>query len=490
MLVSLYTVRVVLNTLGAEDYGIYNIVGGVVVMFTFLNGAMTAATQRFLNFAMGENDTEQIRNVYSISFVIHILIAVLIIVLAETIGLWFFYAWLNIPYERQSVALIVYQFSVVATAINIIMVPYRATIIAHEKMSFFALISIVEVLLKLGTAFLLVIILFDKLAVYAFLLSVVGLVVFVIHKIYCNKMFEIAHFRYCKDKQLFQQLIGFSGWSVFGSFSNVSNSRGTNILLNIFYGVTVNAAMGVATQVNAAVYTFVSNFQTAFRPQIVKSYAAKDYDYFKRLIFQTSKVSFYLLFFFVLPLSINAEFVLRVWLKNVPEYAVVFTQLMLLNSLETAISGPLMMSIQATGDIRKYQLIGSILMFANLPLSLLFLWFGFSPVWVLIIRIVLNILTIIWRIIFSSKKIGLPIMSFLREVIVPVVLITIICSLLTMFFQSFFVDWTRLILSCIISTMSIGCLVYWIGLNKQEKMSLKDKIAKSLDGKTNEKVTS
>jgi len=478
MLVSLYTVRVVLNTLGTKDYGIYNVVGGIVVMFSFLNGAMTSATQRFLNFYMGQNNTEQTRNVYSISLIIHMIIALLFIFLAETLGLWFFYSLLNIPPDRRDTALIVYQFSIVVTTVNIIQIPYRATIIAYEKMSFFALISIVEVLLKLGIVFLLTVILFDKLIVYSFLVSVVGIIIFLIYKNYCNRKFETARFRYCNDKILFSKLAGFSGWSIFGSFADVSRTHGINVLLNIFHGVTVNAAMGVATQVNTAVYTFVDNFQTAFRPQIIKSYSSKNYNYFMQLIFQTSKVSFFLLFFFVLPLYVNADFVLRIWLKNVPEYTVSFTRLMLINSLETAIASPLAMSIQATGDIRKYQLVVSCFVFANLPLSLLILWIGFGPVWVLVIKILLNNFALAWRIFFLRRKIDLPIIKFLHEVILPISIIILVSSFITIFIKNFFIDWTRLFLSCVVSTVCIGGLIYFIGFNKKEKKLLIDYIKK------------
>ena len=474
MLVSLYTVRVVLNTLGTEDYGIYNIVGGVVVMFSFLNGAMTSATQRFLNFAMGQNDIEQVRDVYSVSLIIHILIALTVIILAETVGLWFFYTWLKMPLDRRDIALIVYQFSIAVTIINIVLIPYRATIIAYEKMSFFALISIVEALLKLVVAFLLSIILLDKLMVYAFLIFSVSVITFFIHKIYCNKMFKTAHFKYCNDKKLFKQLADFSGWSIFGQVAVVCSSHGINVLINIFYGVTVNAALGIATQVNTTVFTFVTNFQTAFRPQIIKSFAAKNYDYFKQLIFQTSKISFYLLFFFELPLFINADFVLQLWLKNVPEYSVIFTRLMLLNSLESALAGPLIGSIQATGDIKKYQLIGSCFVFANLPLSLLLLWLKFKLVWVLYIKIGISLLLLIWRIIYLSIKVNLPIIDYIHKVILPVLIIAGGSTFITVSTYGLFINWTRLIFSCIISTVSICCLVYFIGLNKREKILLKN----------------
>ena len=474
MLVSLYTVRVVLETLGVEDYGIYNVVAGVVVMFSFLNGAMTNATQRFLNFALGQNNTELAKNVYSTSFIIYILIAVLVIILAETVGIWLFFTWLNIPSERQSTAFAVYQISVVTTVINIIRVPYHAVVTAYEKMSFFALISIIESILKLAVVFLLSITLFDKLIVYAVLICIVGVIILFVYKLYCNSRFEIANFKYYKDKELFRQLAGFSGWSLFGGFANVSRDYGVNILVNIFHGVSVNAAMGIATQVNSAVFQFVNNFQTAFKPQIVKSYAAKDYDYFMTLIFQTSKISFYLLFFFVLPLYVNADIVLRIWLKNIPEYTIMFTQLILISSLVDAVVGPLWMSIQATGNIKKYYLIASCFTFSNLPLSLLFLWVGFTPVWVLIIRFSMNIIGLIWRIFFVSRRINFSLKYFFREVIVPIFIISLISGLVIVFLHGFFIDLTALIISCIASTLCVSFLVYFIGLNIQEKVFLKN----------------
>ena len=479
MLVSLYTVRVVLETLGTEDYGIYNVVGGVVVLFTFLNSAMTSATQRFLNFAMGQSDTEQARDVYSASLVIHAAIAVAVVVLAETVGLWFFNTWLNIPDERQEAAFAVYQFSVATTVIGILQVPYRATIIAYEKMSFFAILSIVEAVLKLGVVFLLPLILFDHLVIYAFLIFITGIFLLLIHKVYCNKVFETARFRFCKDKDLFKRLLGFSGWSIFGGVANLSRNQGTNVLLNIFHGVTVNAAMGIATQVNSAVYQFVGSFQTAFNPQIVKSYSAGEHDRFIRLIYRTSKASFCLLFLFALPLYVNANFVLRLWLVAVPEYTVALTRTILISSVVTAIAGPLWMSIQATGDIRKYQLIVSCFIFANLPLSLLFLWVGFSPVWVLIARLGLESVVLIWRIFFLGGKIKLSAVGFLRGVIAPVLVIAAVCYIATTFTHGLFSGgWLGLVASCVVSTVGIGCLAYFAGLDRREKILLRNWIRK------------
>jgi O-antigen/teichoic acid export membrane protein len=473
ILVSLYTVRVVLNTLGAEDYGIYNVVGGVVVLFSFLNGAMTGATQRFLNYAIGQHNAEEARDVYSLSFMLYAVISLLVILLAETVGLWFLQIHLNIPAGRRDAAFVVYQCSIATTVIGLFRVPYHATIIAHEKMSFFALVSVIESLLKLGTVFLLAVIRFDSLIVYAFLEFIVRTSILFIYKFYCNRTFEMARFRYCGDKALLRRLAGFSGWSIFGGIANVSISQGTNIMINLFANVAVNAAMGIVTQVNTAVYSFVSNFQTAFNPQIVKSYAAKEYDYFIRLIFRTSKFSYFLLFFLVLPLYANAEYVLQLWLKNVPEYTIVFTRLILLFSLTNAIPGPLWTSVQATGNIKKYQLIVSSLIFANLPLSFIFLILGFSPIWVFIIKLALNVIILVWRVCFLGSRIQLPVSKFLHEVILPIVEISLVSSAAVFVLYNQFFGWMQFVLSTAMSVVCTACLIYFIGLNAKEKMRLR-----------------
>jgi O-antigen/teichoic acid export membrane protein len=483
MLVSLYTVRVVLNTLGAEDYGIYNVVAGMVVLFSFLNGAMTSATQRFLNYALGENNIEQARDIFSISFIIHAMMALVVAFISETIGLWFFCTHINIPSERWKAALVIYQISIITTGINILRVPYNAVVIAYEKMSFFATASIIENILKFVAAFLLTVILYDSLIVYAFLICIIGTIMFFIYKFYCNRNFKAANFWHCNNKDIYQKLIGFSGWSVFGSVANMSSSHGTNVLINMFSTVTVNAAMGIAAQINAAVYQFVGNFQTAFNPQIIKSYANKDYDYFMRLIFRTSKISFVLLFFFALPLYINIEFVLEVWLKTIPDYTVVFTRLILVFSLVDAVSGPLWMSIQATGNIKKYQLIVSCFIFANLPLSFLFLRLGCSPIWVLIVKIMLNVATLIWRMFFLQKHINLPVTGFLYDVIIPIMIITIISTMITLHVHKQFNGLKSLICSGGTSAICTACLVYLFGINRQEKILLRKLILKMLNGK-------
>ena len=478
MLVSLYTVRVVLEVLGTEDYGIFNVVGSVVVLFMFLNTAMTNSTQRFLNFSLGRNNTEQARDVYSASFVVHAAIAALVVILAQTVGVWFFQTWLNIPSERHTAALVVYQFSIMSAVISILQTPYRATIIAYEKMSFFAMLSIIEAVLRLGVVFLLPLILFDKLIIYAALVGITSVIVLLILKLYCNRTFEIAHFKLCKDKKLFRQFLGFSGWNVLGQSAGACSAFGINALVNIFSGVIVNAAMGIATQVNTAIFQLMNNFQTAFNPQITKSYAAKDIDYFMQLIFRTSRISFFLLLFFVVPIYVNTDFLLQLWLSTVPEYSMIFIRLFLLHTLIDAIAGPLWVSIHATGDIKKYQIIGSCIVFIHLPLSFLFLWLGFSPMWVLITKVLLNILLLGWRIVYLGDRVSFPVANYLYKVIIPILAVGGISSVIIFFLNSILLsDWLGLLISCIVSTVCIGCLAYFIGLNGKERLWLKGWLA-------------
>ncbi len=475
MLVSLYTVRVVLNVLGAEDYGIYNVVAGVVVLFSFVNNAMATSTQRFINYSLGEKNLPKVTEVYSASLVIHGVIALLFLVLAETIGLWFVSYKLNIPAERHTAALWTYQFSVISTIFTIFRVPYNATIIAYERMSFFAILSIIEAVFKLLIVFLISFFDFDKLIFYSILLVVVSVLITLFFKIYCNTKIETAKFKRVNDKILVKELISFSGWNLFGATANVANQQGTNIVLNIFTNVTVNAAMGIANQVNAAVYSFVTNFQTAFNPQLVKSYAAEESEYFKNLIIQTAKCSYYLLFLIVLPVCMNANLILSLWLKNVPEYAVLFVQLILIWSLIESLNGPLYMAISATGRIKAYQISIGLINFMNLPSVIIAFYLKASPLCVLYIRIILNIFALFFRIIICKKLVDLRVFRFLSEVIFKCVCVSVI-STLAIFLLKKIIDEQILFffISCIVSGIVTTVLVLLWGFNKAERQSIKN----------------
>ena len=330
MVVGLYTSRVILRTLGVEDYGIYNVVGGVVAMFSVLSGSLSAAISRFITFELGRNDIEKLKRVFSSAVTIQIGLSLIIVLLAETVGLWFLNNKMVIPESRLVAANWVYQFSIFTFAINLISVPYNAAIIAHEKMSAFAYISILEVIGKLIVAFTIAIAPIDKLVYYGLLIMLIAVIIRMVYGHYCKRHFVECTYRFVIDKSLLQQMFGFAGWNFIGASSAVLRDQGGNVVINLFCGPTVNAAQGIAMQVSNAIQGFVSNFMTALKPQITKSYAVGDHSYMRSLIFQGARLSFYILLILSLPVIINAQYILSLWLGTIPEHTVTFVQLVLI----------------------------------------------------------------------------------------------------------------------------------------------------------------
>ena len=478
MAVTLYTSRVVLEVLGVEDFGIYNVVGGIVVLFTFINNAMVTATQRFLNYELGRKDYQATARIFSASVTIHFVIALLTFVLAETVGLWFLNRYIQYPEGREVAVHFTYQFSILTTCVNIIRTPYNAAIIAHERMSFYAYISVIEVVLRLLIVYLLIISAIDRLILYSVLMFTVVFLITVSYYIYCKRQFSVCTYSFFWDKSKYLQLVSFSGWSLFGGLANMGASQGLNILLNMFYGVTVNAAMGIANQVNTAVYSFVSNFQTAFNPQIVKSYAAKEKSYFIDLIFRTSKYSYFLLFVISLPIYLCCEEVLELWLKEVPDYTVSFCRLMIIFSLLDAIQGPLWVSVQATGKIRNYQILMSIMILSNLPLSYLFLKLGFQAEVVLIIRCLLNFVTLFVRLWYLEKLYKFPVRRYIQEVIGRCLIVTLLSISLSFIPIENVCSIFKVIIVVFISLLFNISLIYSMGLESLERELIKTQIQK------------
>ncbi|WP_321374232.1 oligosaccharide flippase family protein [uncultured Draconibacterium sp.] len=479
MVVSLYTSRIILNTLGVVDFGIYNVVGGFVTMFAFFNNAMASATQRFLSFEIGKNDLKQLRNVFSMSINIHLLIALLILLFAETLGLWFFKTQLTIPQDRLIAAKWVFHFSILALIVNMLSVPYNAAIIAHERMKVFAWVSIIEVSLKLLIVFMLQWFGLDKLKFYAVLVFSVSLIIRIIYGIYCSRNFKESKFRFYWNQQLFKTLANYAGWNLWGNVASVIMGQGINVLLNIFFGPVVNAARGIAFQVRAAMNSFVQNFQMAMNPQIIKSYASGDIKYMHQLIFQGAKYSFFLLFMISLPVILETEYILKLWLKTVPEHTLVFTRLVLINILIDSISGPLMTAAQATGKIKLYQSIVGGLLILNLPVSYFFLQWGYPPEITLWISIGISINALIARLIIVRILIQIEIACFLSDVILRIASICIITPIFPIIInmklsESFF----RLILLCIISLLSSAVIIYFVGLANNERAFIMRKLIK------------
>jgi O-antigen/teichoic acid export membrane protein len=470
--VRLYTSRVVLNTLGVEDFGIYNIVGGVVVLFSFINGSLSSATQRFLNFELGRNDIQETKRVFSMSLTLYIYAAIIVILLAETIGLWFVNTQMNIPSERMNAANWVYQLSILTVCVSFVQVPYYASVVAYEKMSFFAYVAIIEVALRLLVVFLLVYAGFEKLKLYAVLTFLVAVAVFGCYKYYCNAKIDTSRYKYFWNKTLFSKLLNFSGWMLFGAAAGVSATQGVNILLNIFYGVTVNAAMGIANQVNSAVNQFVSNFQTAFIPQITKLYAQGDTEQLRQLIYRSSRFSFFLLFALACPLMLNMDFVLKLWLKTVPEYSSVFCILILIYSLIEAMSKPIAFAIHATGQVKSYNTVMSIALLMNIVFSYIFLKLGFQPSVVLIINVLVNILCFAIRLLLVRHFKVLKIRDFIRNVILRVLCIALLALPVPLYISKHYTQWTGLFASSLMFLSILAATVYFIGLTKSEKTTI------------------
>jgi len=430
MVVSLYTSRVILHSLGVVDFGIYNVVGGVVAMFSVLSGSLSAAIRRFITFDLGKGDLEALKKTFSSSVTIQIGLALLFIVLAEFVGVWFLNNKMVIPANRLLAANWVLQFSILNFAIYLISVPYNAAIIAHEKMSAFAYISIIEAIWKLVVAFLIARTPFDRLIFYAFLLAVIAVAIRIIYGYYCNKHFEECHYRFIWDKELLKKMFSFAGWNFLGAGSSLLMNQGVNVLMNLFFTVSINAARGVVLQVDNAILGFVNNFMIALNPQITKNYASNNMDYMYKLVCRGSKYSYFLLFFFALPIMLEAKPLLQLWLGIVPDYSVQFLRLTILLSLLSVISNTLVTSMLATGNIKKYQIIVGGTGMLGFPLAYLAYYLGYPPASVYIINFVIFLLQLLYRLFLLRDMIGLPIRMFVNEVLFKVVLVTVCASVI------------------------------------------------------------
>ena len=477
MAVSLYTSRVVLNALGVEDFGIYNVVGGVVAMFTVLSGSLSAAISRFITYELGKGNQENLNKIFSSAITIQLGLAGIIILLAETVGIWFLNVKMNIPEIRMEAANWVFQFSILTFAINLISVPYNASIIAHEKMSAFAYISILEAIGKLAIAYLIVVSPMDKLIFYAILMCIVALIVRFTYGNYCKRHFSECTYHFIWDKQLLKQMFGFAGWNFIGAASAVLRDQGGNVVINLFCGPTVNAARGIAFQVNTAVNQFVTNFMTALNPQITKSYAAGNKEYMMTLIFQGARLSFYMLLLLSLPILVNTHYILELWLKIVPEHAVLFVQLVLIFAMSESISHPLITAMLATGKIRNYQLIVGGLQMMNLPISYLLLRWGFFPEIVIIVAICISQCCLAARLVLLRGMIGVSIRKYLQKVYFNILTVSAIAIVLPLI-STQYIDET-FIGFIIVSLIAVVCTIisiYFIGCNRQERQSIHQKL--------------
>lgn len=479
LVINLYTSRVILNTLGIVDYGINNVVGGVITMLGFLTSSLGAASSRYITYDLGKGNMSVMKKTFGNILTIHFILAAVVLVIGETLGLWFMSTQLQIPPERETAALWVYQFSIFSSILAVISVPYNATIIAHEKMSAFAYISIADAVLKLLIVYLLVVIPYDKLIIYAILYFCIQVFDRIVYGIYCTKHFEETHTRLRYNGKLFREIFSFAGWTMNGNLAVMGYTQGLNILLNIFFGPAVNAARGIAVQVQGVCQQFCSNFQMALNPQLTKSYAQGDLENMHRLLVKSSKFSFYILFFIVLPLMFEAEFVLKLWLGIVPEHTVTFLRLILIVGLLYTLSNPIIVSVHATGRLKKFQLIEGTMLLIIVPIAYILLkFFGIRPEYVFVVHIIVELCTQYARLRIVLPMIGMKLSNYLMSVIKPILWVVLISPWLPyMANVTIHGQWISFFVVCIMCVLCISVCVYFIGCTISERMFIKEKLS-------------
>lgn len=483
MLISLYATRLILAALGASDFGIFNVVGGAVTMLTFLNNAMSSATQRFMSFAQGEGNEKKQKSIFNVSIVLHFLIGIVLVVLLEVAGYFLFKDVLKINADRVEIAKLIYHFLVVSTFVKIISVPYDAVINAHENMLFVAILGIFEAILKLSIALYVTYTGYDKLASYGFLMAGLAIILLLTQRIYCHKKYEEVQINFLKfyDKNLFREMTNYGGWSLLGSTAGLVSTYGQGIVVNMFFGTIINAAQGVASQISGQLGAFSGTMQKALNPIIAKSEGAGKRDIMLKASVTGSKFSYLLLAFFVIPVFIDLPFILNIWLKEVPDYAIVFCRLLLIINLIDQIVISLPTSIGATGNIKSYQKVVSILALVPLIVSYFLFKLEFPPQTLYYVFIVHRIIRSFGPVLYFSKKLcGLSTSYFLKEVVLRCLAITLGVALLSMLplyiFQS---GLLRLSIILLISTLSFLLGVKFFGLSKDEEVII-GRIFKSL----------
>lgn len=480
-LLGLYTSRKFLEILGVEDYGIYNVVGGVIAFLLFLNSSMTVATQRYLTVELGKNDLKAYNKVFSMSCIIHAVLALVIFILAETVGLWFMNNYLNIPESRMNAANLVYQTSILTVLLNIMTVPYTASLTSHERLDVYAFVGMGDAILKLGVVYLLLISTYDSLVLYGFLLFIIQLIAAFVFFIFCTRTFKECRFQWIWSRSLFRSMLGFTGWNLFGTVAWILKDHGSNLLLNIFGGPLINAARGVSFQISGAVHNLVSGFSSAVNPQLTKSYAADDKEGLYKLFVTSSKISFFLLFIIALPVLFEVSFLLNLWLVEVPDYSVLFTRIILVESVFNTLVGPMVTSLLATGNIKLYQIVVGSVMLLNIPISFTLLYLGLPIETPFFVSLSITIFSLGVRFLFCKYQLSFSILSYINDVLKPVILVFVLSSIfpLLLYFNmdSSFV---RFVIISFVSIISVMFFVYWLGLSDKERLFINNTFVKRL----------
>ena len=481
MLVGLYTSRVVLEALGENDFGIYDVVGGVVAMFTIISGSLNSAISRFITFEMGKGESARLNKVYSTAVMIQIFLALVVVALAEPVGLWFIENEMTIDPVRIPAAKMVLHFSLASFVINLMSVPQMASITAHEKMSAYAYIGILDGILRLAVAFTIARSSADRLVLYAALMMAVVFVVRAAYAVYCRRNFPECRFRPVKDASLIKEMFSFAGWNFIGVISGVLRDQGAKILVNVFTGPAVNAARGVAMQLSGAVQGFVTNFMTAVNPQITKSYAAGDRKYMFYLISKSSRMSYYMLFILALPVLFNTEYLLGLWLKDVPAHSALFVQLLLVLTLSESISNPLITAQLATGNIRNYQLVVGGLQLLNIPVSYVFLKLGAVPEVTAMVAIAISQICLFARLYMLKSMIDLHAGDFMKKVYFNLLVTSALALIVPVIVNPLMSDNVWGFLSSVsVCVLSAGLAVWFYGLSTGERHEIVDMVMKRL----------
>ena len=480
MVVSLYTSRVVLEVLGVDDFGIYNVVGGIVIVLSFLNNSMATSTQRFLNFELGTNNKEGVKQVFSTAILLHLIIGAIILILALTVGFYFLEYEMNIAVDRMVAARYVFVYSILTFIFQTFTVPYNSIIIAYEKMSAYAYFSIVEVLLKLLIVYLIKIVDGDYLIIYALLSFIVNVFIRIIYIIYSKLNFEEAIFvRKYIDRQKFKQMFSFSSWSILGNLGYILHTQGISIVTNIYFNTAINAAQGIANQVNSAVTSFTTNFQVALNPQIVKSYAAKELESMHQLIFRGCKFSYFLVLIFTIPIVVEAPQILNIWLTTIPPETVEFVRLILIVTLINSFSNIMAVAQGATGRVKVYQIVLTSLGLLHIPFAMVFFEMGFPAYYGTVVYIFLSLILMTTRVLFVTKSVELKLSKFVKEVCFPTLLVTIISFISSVLIHRVLpVTFIGFIISCLLSIGVIAVIIYLVGLNKEERSFLSKQVLK------------
>ncbi len=477
MLVSLYTSRVILNALGVDDYGIYSAVGGFVATFAVISSSLSAAISRFITFELGKDDIKKLRKIFSSSIILQLILSSFILIIAESVGLWFVNNKMTIPDGRMFAANCVYQLSIITFIVNLLSIPYNACIIAHERMKIFAYIGVIEAIGKLLIAFAIVFSPFDKLIFYSILLCLFAVLIRLLYTMYCRKHFSECKFRMIYDKSIIKNIFSFVGWNFIGASSGVLRDQGVNVLLNVFFTPMVNAARGISMSISSAVAQFSTNFLMAINPQITKSYASNDREYCYKLVFKGARLSFFLLLVVSVPILIETHQILLLWLKIIPAHLVNFARLILIYIMTESMSYTMITLMLATGNIRNYQIIVGGCQLLNLPVAYILLKNGLPPESVFIVSIVIAFCCLILRLIMLRKMVDFNIIKFIREVFIRILFVSVV-SFIIPFYIYYSMDESilRLVLVLIISILSTSISIFIFGCTNRERQMIKAKV--------------